>query len=101
MEEIKLNPNQKINPDEMIIIEGGNIYEFVKKLQEENKELKESIKKYLKLYSNYYKALEEIREVLCEGRTFYDGYFDNENLSRTDKAIKVINEVLQTEESEK
>lgn len=40
------------------------------------------------------KALEEIRGILCKGRTFYDGYFENENLSRTDKAIKVISEVL-------
>ena len=42
----------------------------------------------------YKQALEEVREILCEGRTFYDGYFDKEPLSRVDTAIKKISEVL-------
>lgn len=49
-------------------------------LHQENKKMKQ--------------ALEDINLILCEGRTFYDGYFDANNLSRTDKAIKLINEVL-------
>lgn len=44
--------------------------------------------------NNYRKALEEIRELFCVGRTFCEGYFDNDNLSRADKTIKIINEVL-------
>lgn len=75
-------------------------------LEQENEELKKENSKIVwdevcttncskyKAYNKYRKALEEIREMLCEGRTFYDGYFDNEHLSRKDKAIKIINEVL-------
>lgn len=47
----------------------------------------------------YKQALEDIREILCYGRTFYDGYFDSDKLSRTDEAIKRVNEVLESEES--
>lgn len=42
----------------------------------------------------YKQALEDIREILCYGRTFYDGYFNSDKLSRTDEAIKRVNEVL-------
>lgn len=34
--------------------------------------------------------INEALEILMEGRTFYDGYFDQPNLSRTDEAIKVL-----------
>lgn len=70
-------------------------------LIQENEELKEAYEKehddYLVFKSNNMvlrQALEEIREILCRGRTFYDGYFDNDNLSRVDTVIKTINEVL-------
>ena len=81
-------------------------YKQLKRLQAENERLKEENSKIVwdevcttncskyKAYNKYRKALEEIRGILCKGRTFYDGYFENENLSRTDKAIKVISEVL-------
>ena len=39
----------------------------------------------------YRQTLQEVKRILCEGRTFYDGYFDNpESLSRIDKAIYLI-----------
>ena len=63
-------------------------------LQTENKELTHYLACMTEQRNNYRSALEEIREELCKGRTFYEGYFDSENLSRTDKAIKKINEVL-------
>jgi hypothetical protein len=80
-----------------------------KRLEQENKELKETIEAFktmatvpTRMYNEcererckYGKALLEIREELCYSRTFYEGYFDSENLSRTDKVIKKINEVLQ------
>ena len=55
---------------------------------------KERLGKYYNELNKYYNALKDIREILCYGRTFYDGYFDSEKLSRTDEAIKRINEVL-------
>ena len=72
----------------------------LKRLQRENEELKKrQITKNgficdCEQNAKYKQALEEIRDILCNGRTFYKGYFDTPNLSRTDKAIKVINEVL-------
>lgn len=36
--------------------------------------------------------------ILMEGRTFYDGYFDNPHLSRVDSAIKVLLESHKREE---
>lgn len=38
--------------------------------------------------------------ILMEGRTFYDGYFDNPHLSRIDSAIKVLLESYKRKESE-
>ena len=55
--------------------------------REDNKKLKQKI-------DNYKQALEETLKILCNGKTFYEGYFDSPILSRADKAIKVINEVL-------
>ena len=73
----------------------------IDELKAENERLKEEISIARENYGlemefqmRYRKALEEIRELFCVGRTFYEGYFDNENLSRGDKAIKIINEVL-------
>ena len=48
-----------------------------------------------KLIDKYKQALEETLKILCNGRTFYEGYFDTPILSRTDKAIKVIKEVIE------
>lgn len=57
--------------------------------------LKDAFKSVEKESTKKYKdALIEIRKELCYGRTFYEGYFDSENLSRTDKVIKKINEAL-------
>ena len=86
-----------------VIIDDGRAEN--KRFREENKKLKEEVearRKYSSAWNDklqtdkYIKALEEIREILCEGRTFYDGYFDvpYEQLVRSDKAIKKINEVL-------
>lgn len=42
-------------------------------------------------YNKFRQTLHEIKEILCQGRTFYDGYFNNpEKLSRCDKAIYLI-----------
>lgn len=71
---------------------------YFKQLQRakaENEKLKEMTGVYsARLMGKYKQALEEIREILCYGRTFYDGYFDSDKLSRTDEAIKRVNEVL-------
>lgn len=95
-------------------------YKQLKRLEQENKELRQVRKNspdiqepYIYLYRQikkqchklkqenkdaerikYKQALEKIRDILCNGRTFYEGYFDNPNLSRMDEAIIVINEVL-------
>lgn len=38
-------------------------------------------------------AIKKAIRILCEGRTFYDGYFDNyDNLSRIDKAVYILSE---------
>lgn len=63
-------------------------------LKQENKKLVKALDDYGNKNFKYKRVLEEIRDILCKGRTFYEGYFDNPNLSRTDEAIKVINEVL-------
>ena len=75
--------------------------DYFMKLEKENKELREVkdgmqivISNYIEHTTKYRQALEKIRDILCNGRTFYEGYFDNPNLSRTDKAIRVIDEVL-------
>lgn len=53
-----------------------------------------------KLLGKYKQALEKVLKILCNGRTFYEGYFDTPILSRTDGAIKVINEVLEDNEDD-
>lgn len=75
--------------------------DMIYRLTEENREYdidlsieKEAHKSNIERLDKYHKALEDIREILCYGRTFYDGYFDSDKLSRTDEAIKRVNEVL-------
>lgn len=75
--------------------------DMIYRLTEENREYdidlsieKEAHKSTIERLDKYHKALEDIREILCYGRTFYDGYFDSDKLSRTDEAIKRVNEVL-------
>ena len=90
--------------------EACDYFKNMKRLEEENKRLQmlscaNCGEKYLspdgaELYEKNVQlkqALEDIRDILCNGRTFYEGYFDTPILSRTDKAIKVINEVLSVE----
>ena len=82
-------------------------FKQLQRLKQENEELKYKNDRqkdtiiYLNNYDmchktliQYKQALEEIREILCQGRTFYEGYFDREPLTRVDTAIKKINEVL-------
>lgn len=111
MEENKayLKPNQelhfkktyKINPDEAIMIEGDNLYDFVKKLQQENAELKERKDKYYQrtldleiVVSEYRQALEEIRKLINE--TCWD-YTDISIIPVKEKMLEVINEVLEND----
>ena len=52
-----------------------------------NKKLEQKTKELEKIKNANKKAI----EILCAGRTFYHGYFDNpEKLSRIDKAIYVL-----------
>lgn len=73
------------------------------KLQKENEELKKrQITKNgficdCEQNAKYKDALEKTLKILCNGKTFYEGYFDTPILSRTDAAIKVINEVFSNE----
>lgn len=69
----------------------------LKRLQEENEKLKENqcCPETCEINLKYKQALEETLKILCNGRTFYEGYFDTPILSRTDKAIKVIKEVIE------
>lgn len=40
-------------------------------------------------------AIKKAIKILCEGRTFYDGYFDDyDNLGRIDKAIYILSEAI-------
>jgi len=40
-------------------------------------------------------AIKKAIRILCEGRTFYDAYFDDyDNLSRIDKAIYILSEAI-------
>ena len=44
---------------------------------------------------SYQRAIDEALFILCQGRTFYEGYFDNyDNLGRIDKAIFVLSKVI-------
>lgn len=36
------------------------------------------------------RAIDNAIEELCKGRTFYEGYFEQANLSRTDKTCKIL-----------
>lgn len=46
---------------------------------------------------SYQRAIDEALFILCQGRTFYEGYFDNyDNLGRIDKAIFVLSKVMPT-----
>ena len=83
-------------------------YKQLKRLEAENEKLKKEVETWsyqtekraeigevwYDTAQKYKQALEDIREVLCYGRTFYDGYFNSDKLSRTDEAIKRVNEVL-------
>ena len=100
-EKCKLFDIEKTNRD---------LLERIDKLEQENEKLRNKnicreTCEYFKricdentLLIKYRSALEEIREELCYGRTFYEGYFYSENFSRTDKIIKKINEVLNDSE---
>ena len=47
---------------------------------------------------SYQRAIDEALIILCQGRTFYEGYFDDyDNLGRTDKAIFVLSKVMPTD----
>ena len=51
---------------------------------------------------SYQRAIDEALFILCQGRTFYEGYFDNyENLGRTDKAIFVLSKVINRSKDDK
>ena len=40
-------------------------------------------------------AIKKAIRILCDGRTFYDGYFDDyEHLGRTDKAVYILSEAI-------
>ena len=47
---------------------------------------------------SYQRAIDEALFILCQGRTFYEGYFDNyDNLGRIDKAIFLLSKVMPTD----
>ena len=51
---------------------------------------------------SYQRAIDEALFILCQGRTFYEGYFDNyDNLGRTDKAIFVLSQVINRSKDDK
>ena len=51
---------------------------------------------------SYQRAIDEALFILCPGRTFYEGYFDNyDNLGRTDKAIFVLSKVINRSKDDK
>ena len=44
---------------------------------------------------SYQRAIDEALFILCHGRTFYEGYFDDyDNLGRIDKAIFLLSKVM-------
>ena len=83
-------------------------FKQLQRLKAENEQLKKEVEtwKYqtekrteigdvwFEISQKYKTALEDIREIFCNGKTFYDGCFELENFSNADKAIKLINEVL-------
>ena len=51
---------------------------------------------------SHQRAIDEALFILCQGRTFYEGYFDNYgNLGRTDKAIFVLSQVINRSKDDK
>lgn len=47
---------------------------------------------------SYQRAIDEALFILCQGRTFYEGYFDDyDNLGRIDKAIFLLSKVMPTD----
>ena len=85
-------------------------FKQLQRLKKENEELEKDIETRIMCIScqrelencnlqveneKYKQALEEIRDVLCEGITFYNGYWNNpETFTQSDKIILKINEVL-------
>lgn len=47
---------------------------------------------------SYQRAIDEALFILCQGRTFYEGYFDDyDNLGRIDKAVFLLSKVMPTD----
>lgn len=51
---------------------------------------------------NYQRAIDEALFILCQGRTFYEGYFDDyDNLGRIDKAVFILSKVINRSKDDK
>lgn len=62
-------------------IKKGNIMSTVAQLKQEVR--------------SYQRAIDEALFILCQGRTFYEGYFDDyDNLGRIDKAVFLLSKVM-------
>lgn len=74
-----------------------------KEIKEENTISKQQTVAQLKQeVRSYQRAIDEALFILCQGRTFYEGYFDNyDNLGRTDKAIFVLSQVINRSKDDK
>lgn len=67
-----------------------------KEIKEENTiSKKQTVAQLKQEVRNYQRAIDEALFILCQGRTFYEGYFDNyDNLGRIDKAIFLLSKVM-------
>ena len=65
-------------------IKKGNIMSTVAQLRQEVR--------------SYQRAIDEALFILCQGRTFYESYFDDyDNLGRIDKAVFLLSKVMPTD----
>lgn len=74
-----------------------------KEIKEENTiSNKQSVAQLKQEVRSYQRAIDEALFILCQGRTFYEGYFDDyDNLGRIDKAVFVLSQVINRSKDDK
>ena len=71
-------------------------------MEKANDSKKQTVAQLKQEVRSYQRAIDEALFILCQGRTFYEGYFDNyENLGRIDKAVFLLSKVINRSKDDK